>query len=331
MRVGSACTGWATESQALSQLEIPHEMIFMCDSEPDVEKFLQMNVQCTRFHQNVFERGFLDEEPVDLLVAGAPCQPYSSDGKRLGSADPRSKVIFPITSYIERARPLMILLENVPGWATVGRDNFEEVWARLSNIRASSGDSFYNLYQARLDSSDYGSLQNRKRLYVVAMARSLDSGFAFPEPLPDRLPFDSILDPGSCLHHTFTVEDVPPEMLQTKTRQRAMVAALALTTESVPCGHMVVDLGSGRDQKITKDRFPTITANRCRNRDFFSVQMRRRFSLAELARAQGADPAGLNMSAVSPAAMGHIIGNAMTVSTMKAILSQMLTCAGLRS
>ena len=325
LKMGSACTGWCAESQALSQLQIPHEICFVCDKDKGVKQFLNGNLKSKRFHDNVCSPSFVNEDRCDLLVCGAPCQPYSSEGKRGGTEDPRSQVIFPVVQYAERQKPMMILLEQVPAWTTVGASNFTEVWDRLSSIPATSGGRFYNLYKKVLNSRDFGSLQNRKRLYVVALMKSMDQGFSFPEPRPRSLTScTAILDPGSTTYERFTVDDVPPDMLQTKTRREATLEMLVQCVDGVPPEHLVVDVGTGRQNRVTRGHFPTLTATRCASRDFFSPNLRRRFTLSELARCQGAVADDLNMAAVTPRAMGHIIGNAMSVGTIKAILCNML-------
>ncbi len=54
---------------------------------------------------------------VDLLAAGVPCPPFSIAGKQLGVDDERN--LFPQTlRLIQEARPVAVMLENVPGFAT---------------------------------------------------------------------------------------------------------------------------------------------------------------------------------------------------------------------
>ena len=60
-----------------------------------------------------------DLEPVDVLTAGFPCQPYSTAGLRKGQSDERA--IFQwIADTISVLRPRYILLENVQGILTKG-------------------------------------------------------------------------------------------------------------------------------------------------------------------------------------------------------------------
>ena len=58
------------------------------------------------------------------------------------------------------------------------------------------------------------------------------------------------------------------------------------------------------------------TATRCQSQGFFSVPLRRRFTLSERAQAQGA----------IVRAMGKMIGNAMSIGAVRALLRHVLQC-----
>lgn len=49
----------------------------------------------------------------DVLVAGFPCQPFSSAGKQKGFQDPRGNLFFEIARVVEAKRPSVVFLENV--------------------------------------------------------------------------------------------------------------------------------------------------------------------------------------------------------------------------
>ena len=60
-------------------------------------------------------------EPIDILTAGYPCQPFSVAGNRKGENDPRH--IWPeIKKGISILRPKFVILENVKGHLTLGFD-----------------------------------------------------------------------------------------------------------------------------------------------------------------------------------------------------------------
>lgn len=96
-------------------------------------------------------------EPIDILTAGYPCQPFSAAGQRKGTNDPRH--IWPsIAKAISILRPRLIVLENVRGHLTLG---FDEVLATLTQI---GYDARWELVRA----SDVGAPHQRARLFIIA-------------------------------------------------------------------------------------------------------------------------------------------------------------------
>ena len=56
-----------------------------------------------------------DVEPVDLVVAGSPCQSFSVAGKRLGMDDPRGNLALVALDVARRVGARWLVFENVPG------------------------------------------------------------------------------------------------------------------------------------------------------------------------------------------------------------------------
>jgi len=54
-----------------------------------------------------------DLEPIDLLIAGSPCQGFSFAGKQLAFDDPRSALFFEFVRLLKECKPKYFLLENV--------------------------------------------------------------------------------------------------------------------------------------------------------------------------------------------------------------------------
>lgn len=50
---------------------------------------------------------------IDLLLAGSPCQGFSTSGKQLGFDDPRSRLFFEFVRILRKIKPTYFLLENV--------------------------------------------------------------------------------------------------------------------------------------------------------------------------------------------------------------------------
>ena len=66
-------------------------------------------------------------QPVDVVVAGFPCQPFSTCGEHGGFADSRGTVIHEIVEGLETMspKPRVVLLENVKGLVTQHKEEFK--------------------------------------------------------------------------------------------------------------------------------------------------------------------------------------------------------------
>lgn len=96
-------------------------------------------------------------EPVDILTAGYPCQPFSHAGLRKGTDDLRH--LWPyIADAVRVLRPRLVVLENVAGHVSLGFDTV------LGDLAAIGFDAEWVVVRA----SDVGACHQRARLFVVA-------------------------------------------------------------------------------------------------------------------------------------------------------------------
>jgi len=103
-------------------------------------------------------------EPIDVMTAGYPCQPFSHAGQRQGTNDARH--IWPyIKTAISVLRPSIVILENVRGHLSLG---FSTVLADLAEI---GYDAQWTLVRA----SDVGAPHRRERLFVIATPQHTDT------------------------------------------------------------------------------------------------------------------------------------------------------------
>ena len=114
-------------------------------------------------------------EPIDILTAGYPCQPFSHAGLRKGTNDERH--LWPyIKEAIGRIRPSLVFLENVRGHFGLG---FRDVLTDLTSIG-------YDVRWTLIRASDVGAPHRRERLFIFAYsngARRNDSGTKLPNGL----------------------------------------------------------------------------------------------------------------------------------------------------
>jgi DNA (cytosine-5)-methyltransferase 1 len=116
-----------------------------------------------------------DFRGIDLLAGGVPCPPFSIAGKQLGQKDERD--LFPeALRLVQEARPAVVLLENVPGFAS---ERFSQYRRNLLRKFASLG---YEAQWRVLNAYWFGVPQLRPRFVLVAFRNSFPDSFAWPEP-----------------------------------------------------------------------------------------------------------------------------------------------------
>jgi DNA (cytosine-5)-methyltransferase 1 len=126
----------------------------------------------------ILRRGRLQVAEATMLVGGPPCQPFSKSGfwargdvRRLG--DPRASTIEEFLRLLADTKPLVYLLENVPGFGYRTKDEglrlFRERLYALNreSHRSPGGRVNYSCHVHVIDASDYGVPQRRTRLFVV--------------------------------------------------------------------------------------------------------------------------------------------------------------------
>jgi DNA (cytosine-5)-methyltransferase 1 len=108
-------------------------------------------------HGDLKTINWAEVEPIDILTAGYPCQPFSHAGERKGLQDERH--IWPyIKEAISYLRPRIVVLENVRGHLSLG---FDIVLKDLAEI---GYDARWEVIRA----SDVGAPHQRARLFVIA-------------------------------------------------------------------------------------------------------------------------------------------------------------------
>ena len=131
----------------------------------------------------------------DLLSAGAPCQPFSQAGHRLGRGDERN--MFPaVVEAIATLQPRAFLVENVQGLLFARmRDYFDRLLRDLKHPSHSAGrlrrrrgrpKAEYHVSYKVLRAADYGAPQARDRLFIVGLPLEYKETWAWPTPTHSR-------------------------------------------------------------------------------------------------------------------------------------------------
>ena len=126
----------------------------------------------------------------DILVAGFPCQSFSTAGKQKGFDDVRGSLFFQVARVVEAKKPKVIFLENVEN--LIEHDEGKS-FLTVYNALAPMGYSFkYKVMQPY----EYGNVpQSRARVFIVGFADDERcSKFSFPEEIPLTNNLENLFD-----------------------------------------------------------------------------------------------------------------------------------------
>ena len=128
-------------------------------------------------------------DPVDVIVAGFPCQPFSVCGHQKGFDDNRGNLFFEIMRFADALQPQIIFLENVANLVEHDNGNtFHVIYNELA------GRNYYVRYLVA-DACNYGIPQHRTRTYIIAFRDyTACNNFTFPQPIPLETHIFDVID-----------------------------------------------------------------------------------------------------------------------------------------
>lgn len=140
-------------------------------------------------------------EPVNVLTAGFPCQPFSAAGDKQGFRDERGLLFLHIVRLLREFgedRPQLLLLENVQYFRNHDRGR---TFRRVQTEIQKAGYWFSEKDAEVLNTAEYTRIpQNRHRIFMVAVRSDQfpRNTFQFPEPVPAKglRPIREFLDLG---------------------------------------------------------------------------------------------------------------------------------------
>lgn len=119
----------------------------------------------------------------DVVLAGIPCQPFSSAGNRGSTSDDRGTLFQEVMEIVDLKKPKIVLFENVRGFLSAK----DEKGIKMPEVLRSELDKLgYTLKYQLLNASDYGVPQNRYRVILIGMRSDLNNDYYFPAPLLDK-------------------------------------------------------------------------------------------------------------------------------------------------
>jgi DNA (cytosine-5)-methyltransferase 1 len=154
--------------QACTELGFQSQCVFSSEIKPYATDIYKHNFKDCDVHGDItiIKEDSLPEH--DFLLAGFPCQAFSTAGKKSGFEDARGTLFFDVARIIKEKKPLGFLLENVEGLVTHDKtDTSQKIGNTLKTILNILEDLGYDINWKVLNSQFFGVPQSRKRIYIV--------------------------------------------------------------------------------------------------------------------------------------------------------------------
>jgi len=153
----------------------------------------------TKISQIGIKQYLEENEEIDLLSGGYPCQSFSYAGNRLGIDDTRGTLFYDYALILDELKPKMFFAENVKGLVTHDKGRTFQTMIKVFE------DAGYDVVYKVLNALDYGVAQKRQRVIIIGIRKDIkeiiNEDFEFPKPYKKKLTLKDILKdvpPSSC-------------------------------------------------------------------------------------------------------------------------------------
>lgn len=171
----------ASRSHAINFMsDVPHELFEVHAQAKDITKTEPEDLLAMLGYEGSAT------EHVDVIVGGPPCQAFARVGRaKLREVadhpeaflkDPRGNLYLRYLHYVNKLKPIALLMENVPDVLNYGGHNVAE---ETCEILTEMG---YRCGYTLLNSVYFGAPQMRERMFLIAVARSVADKIVFPQP-----------------------------------------------------------------------------------------------------------------------------------------------------
>jgi len=159
MKYGSVCSG--VEAATVAWHPLGWEPQWFSEIENFPSAVLQHHYPNTPNLGDMTKFKEWNDDPIDLLVGGTPCQSFSVAGLRKGLDDPRGNLMLTYVAIAARYKPRWLVWENVPGVLSSngGRD--------FGTFLTALGEIGYGFAYRICDAQYFGVAQRRRRVFVV--------------------------------------------------------------------------------------------------------------------------------------------------------------------
>jgi DNA (cytosine-5)-methyltransferase 1 len=159
----------------------------------------------------------------DILIAGFPCQSFSTAGKNLGFNDARGILFFEIEKILNHLHPSSFILENVKNLKNHDKGKTFELI--LKKLKAANYEVGYSV----LNSLDYGCPQRRERIFIVGISKTriknlkFSDVFQWPEEIVQKKLLKDILEDNLKVNDRLTLSHLMYEGLKKRMEKNFLI------------------------------------------------------------------------------------------------------------
>ena len=211
LKVGTWFTGIGAPEMAIKELGIPHRNVMAAEWDKYATQTYLANFKPEQMFGDVTKIECESIEQLDIFIAGPPCQAFSLAGNRLGFDDVRGTLFFNCADFIKKNRPKYFILENVKGLLSHdkpkgSKSKYGRTFNTIVNLLAATvnyqetmfpyeDNLGYNIHYRVLNAKNFGSPQNRERIFIIGIRPDLPNDYRFPLGEPLKLRLKDILEP----------------------------------------------------------------------------------------------------------------------------------------
>ena len=196
MRLLSLFSGIGAFEKALALNGMDYELVNYCEIDNYTSKAYSVihNVSEELNLKDVRAVDTTKLNDIDLLTYSFPCQDLSQAGRQQGFIDAdgnvtRSGLFFEALRIILGVKPKVAIAENVKALTT------KKFTKEFDIVLKGLDTAGYNNYWAVLNAKDYGTPQNRERVFIISIRKDIDNGsFSFPTPVPLKIRLKDMLE-----------------------------------------------------------------------------------------------------------------------------------------
>lgn len=204
LKVGTLFSGIGSPEFALQKLNVNFESNFACEIDDYARLSFLANhkIDKNNFHKDIYSINPNDlPKNTELLVAGFPCQSFSSAGRGEGINDSKGRGILylEMMRIVENILPNVVLFENVRGITFSKHDELrKDLYRRLEEL------GYYFDYKILNTSKVTGIPQSRNRWFLVGFRdKEQFDKFQFPKEDKELLDIRNFIDVENKIDDSF--------------------------------------------------------------------------------------------------------------------------------